>query len=553
MYYLCEAARPDVFDYIERFYNPVRQHLTLGYVNPFYFMELKSVASFSVEEASIQDIENALQNHQVTCVQIVDQYLARIEAYDKQGPALNSVITINPDARKIAARMDAYFRKTGKLPGPLAGIAFAVKDIYNTTDMPVSCGSILLKDSRPKDESTVTARIRAAGGIILMKTNLHEFALSGTTVSSLGGQTRNPYDLTRTPGGSSGGTGATVAANLATVGLGSDTVNSIRSPSSANSLVGFRTTRGLVSRAGVMPVSGTQDVVGPLGRSVADVARVLDVISGYDPADPATAVDYGRPVPDFVGSLDPDGLEGARIAVLKTFRGTQPIHQEVNRAMDNAVAVMKKAGATVVEIDDPYFDSDAFNRDLDVQTYEFKTLFNGYLKSLGDRAPVPDLHALMATGKYHQPSLGKFLAGTNAWTMPLREPDYLERLVRIDELRTRLLAAMAGKKVDYVVYPLQKRLVVPISEPDQKDRNGILAGVTGFPAIDVPIGFSAPTATAPEGVPIGMDIMGRPFDDANVLKVAYAFEQATHERKEPKSVPPLGVIRAGSDRPGTTD
>jgi amidase len=496
-------------------------------------------APFKVEEASIADIQHAILKKQVTCAQVVDQYLARTAAYDQQGPALNAVITMNQDARKVAARLDAQFKKTGKLAGPLHCVPVAVKDNYNTTDLPTSGGNILLKDSKPKTESAVTARIRDAGGIILMKTNLHEFALSGTTMSSRAGQTKNPYDLTRTPGGSSGGTGAAVASSFAAVGLGSDTVNSIRSPASANSLVGFRTSKGLVSRAGVMPVSSTQDIVGPLGRTVADVAVVLDVISGYDPADAVTAAAYGRPAPKFAASLDRNALKGARIGVVKALQGTQPIHQEVNAAMVNAVAAMKKAGATIVEIDDPALDADAIGRDMDVQKYEFKPLFNEYLKSLGEGAPVADVHALIASGQYHQPSLAKFLASSDAFASGLTEPDYLARLAKIDALRTHLLATMAEKKVDFLVYPMQKRLVVPITELNQADRNGIVAGVTGFPAIDVPMGFSAPSDVAPLGVPMGMDILGRPFDDARVLKIAYAFEQATHARKTPRSTPAL--------------
>lgn len=497
-------------------------------------------AQFNVEESSISDIQSALRHRRVTCVQVVGQYLARVGAYDQQGPSLNAVTTLNADARKVAARLDDYFRKTGKLVGPLHCIPFAVKDNYNTTDLPTSGGSILLKDSVPPVESTVTARIRAAGAIVLMKTNMHELALAGTTISSRSGQTKNPYDLTRTPGGSSGGTGVAVASNFATVGLGSDTVNSIRSPSSANNLVGFRTTKGLVSRAGVIPVSESQDVAGPLGRSVADVAAVLDVIAGgYDAADVATAAAYGRAAPHFTANLDKNGLKGARIGVLKALLGNQPVHQEVNEAMVKTVEAMKKAGATIVEIDDASFEPDALGRDLDVQKYEFKTEFDAYLKSLGNQSPVADLHALIATGKFHQGSLGKFLADTDAFTAPYDEADYLGRLAKAQALRLRILTAMADKKVDFMIYPMQRRLVVPISEPSQKDRNGIVAAMTGFPALDVPIGFSARTPDAPIGVPIGMDILGRPFDDARVLKIGYAVEQVLQVRKVPNSVPSL--------------
>jgi Asp-tRNA(Asn)/Glu-tRNA(Gln) amidotransferase A subunit family amidase len=505
----------------------------------FLVHNMTSAASFKLEEASIADIQQALKSRQLTCEALVAAYLDRIDAYDQKGPALNAVITVNRAARELAARMDAEFRKTGKLSGPLHCIPVAVKDNYNTTDLPTSAGNILFKDVMPPTESTVTRKLRDAGAIILAKTNMHELALSGTTVSSIAGQTKNPYDLARTPGGSSGGTGAAVASNFAAVGLGSDTVNSIRSPASANSLVGFRPTKGLISRAGVVPVSETQDVVGPITRSVADAALMLDVIAGYDPADPASARGVGKTPKSFTAYLDPKALADARIGVLKSFLGTKSEHEEVNAAMADAVGAFRMAGATVVEIDDPFFDTGALNNDYDVQKWEFKILFNAYLKTLGDAAPVKNLSALIASGKYHKPSLEKFLASADAFEAPYEEKEYLARLSRIDGLRDRLLGRMAQHNVDAIVYPLQKRLVVPIGELNQADRNGILAAMTGFPALTVPIGFSKPDATAPIGVPIGMDILGRPFDEAKLIGIGYAFEQATRMRKPPQGVPAL--------------
>jgi amidase len=496
-------------------------------------------APFNIEEASIATIHAAIQNKQTTCTEIVDQYLARIEAYDKKGPTLNAVITINPNARQIAAQQDAEFARTGKLAGPLQCIPVAVKDNYNTTDMTTTGGNLLLKNVTPTKESTVTQRLRDAGAIILLKTNLHEFALSGTTVSSLGGQTKNPYDLTRTPGGSSGGTGASVASNFATVGVGTDTVNSIRSPASANSLVGFRSTKGLVSRANVLPVSKTQDVVGPITRSVADAAVMLDVIAGYDPADPVTARAVGHIPASFQDSLNPQGLNGARIGVLKNFVGTQPIHAEVTAAFNKTIEALKAAGATVVEIDDPFFDAGVFNRDYDVQKWEFKPLFNDYLASLGDRAPVKNLGELIASGQYNKPTLEKFLASSEVIDSPYQDKEYLARLAKLDDLRDRLLGHMAAQKLDAVVYPEQMRLVVPITETNQADRTGILAGLTGFPAVTVPMGFSSPDQNAPIGVPMGMDMIGRPFSDPLLVKLAYSFEQATRVRKPPQSTPSL--------------
>jgi amidase len=505
----------------------------------FLAYNMASAASFKLEEASIADIEQAIKTKQITCEALVSSYLDRINAYDQKGPALNAVITVNQAARELAARKDAEFKKTGKLSGPLHCIPVAVKDNYNTVDLPTTGGNELFKGVKPRTESTVTRKLREAGAIILMKTNMHEFALSGTTVSSLAGQTKNPYDLTRTPGGSSGGTGASVASNFAAVGVGSDTVNSIRSPASANSLVGFRTTKGMVSRAGVIPVSETQDVVGPITRSVADAAVMLDVIAGYDPGDAASARSVGKIPKSFTSYLDPKGLSGARIGVLKSFMGTKPEHEEVNTAMANAVSAFKKAGATVVEIDDAFFDTDTIIKDYDVQKGEFKTLFNDYLKTLGDATPVSNLSELIASGKFHKPSLEKFFIATNAFEAPYQEKEYLARLAKLDGLRDRLLGRMAEQKVDFVVYPHQKRLVVPIGELSQADRNGILAAMTGFPALTVPIGFSKPGPTAPIGVPIGMDILARPFDDATLIKIAYAFEQATKVRKPPQGVPAL--------------
>jgi Asp-tRNA(Asn)/Glu-tRNA(Gln) amidotransferase A subunit family amidase len=495
-------------------------------------------APFTVEEATIASLHEAILNGRTTCVAIVEAYLARIAAYDKDGPALAAILTINPHAHEIAARLDAEFAKTGELTGPLHGIPVAVKDNYNTTDMPTSGGSVLFKNAVPPTESTVTHKLREAGAIVLAKTNMHEWALAGITISSLGGQTKNPYDLTRTPGGSSGGTGAAVAANFATVGLATDTMNSIRSPASAGSLVGFRSTKGLVSRAGVIPVSHTQDVTGAITRSVEDAAIMLDVMAGFDPADPVTARGVNHIPRSFTDYLDADGLRGARIGVLMSFFGKETIHAEVNAVIANALDAFRGAGASIIEVADPALDSDAILRDCDVQRWEFKALFNDYLKSLGARAPVKSLRELIASGRYHKP-LEEFLVAADAIETPESDPEYLARLARIEGLRERVLLLMATHNLDALAYPLQKRLVHTIGDPHQSERTGILAGVTGFPAVTVPAGFSQPSADAPLGVPVGLDILARPFEDARLIRIAYAFEQATHIRRPPHSTPPL--------------
>jgi amidase len=496
-----------------------------------------SAQNFAIEETTIVGVQQALQTRAVTCRQIVQAYLDRIAAYDHQGPALNSILTLNQKALTEADRLDAELAR-GAAMGPLYCAPLVLKDNYNTADLPTTGGSASLAGMQPPTDAFVVARLREAGAIILGKTNMHEFALSGTSVSSLGGQTLDPYDLTRTPGGSSGGTGAAVAANFAIAGTGSDTVNSIRSPASANALVGIRPTKGLVSRGGIMPVSETQDAIGPIARSVADAARLLEVMAGFDPSDPATAWSVGNTPTGYVQFLKADGLRGGRIGVLKTMFGSGPEHQEVNTVMAAAIAAMKSAGADVVEIDAPALDASRLGADNDVQKYEFKALINAYLSTIPN-APAKSLVEIIASGKFHKPSLEKFLASAEGFANGADEPDYKERLLRNQRTRQVLISVFAEHRLDAVIYPLQRRLVVRLSELNQADRNGILASVTGFPAITVPAGFSAPTASAPLGVPVGMDMLGKPWNEGRLIELAYGFEQAVRARKPPKSTPAL--------------
>jgi amidase len=495
--------------------------------------------AFEVEEATIAGIHQALKDKSLTCHGLVQAYLDRINVYDHKGPALNSVLTLNPNALAMADERDAQYARAG-FTGPLHCIPLVLKDNYNTADMPTAGGSAALAGAQPQADAFVVAKLRRAGAIILGKSNMHEFALSGTTVSSLGGQTLNPYDLTRTPGGSSGGTGAAVAANLAVAGTGSDTVNSIRSPASANALVGIRPTKGLLSRSGIMPVSQTQDAVGPIARDVADAARMLEVMAGYDPNDPSTAWSVGYTPASYAPFLEGDGLRGSRIGLLKTMLGGAPEHQEVNAVIAEAVAAMKKAGAIIVEVDDPALSSAELNAENDVQKYEFKSLINAYLASIPN-APAKSLEEIIASGKFHKASLENFLKSAQSYQSGMEEPDYLVRLMRNARTRDRLISLMAEHQLDAVIYPLQQRLVVPLSELNQADRNGILASVTGFPAITVPAGFSKPTATAPIGVPVGMDILGRPWNEGRLIQIARGFEHATQARRPPASAPPLNT------------
>jgi amidase len=492
---------------------------------------------FQLMEASISEIHRSLRSGKLTCHSLVQQYLDRIMAYDQHGPTLNAMLYVNPKVLEQADAMDKELKRGTKLK-PLQCIPVVLKDNFDTADMPTTGASLALKGMQPAKDAFTVARLRQNGALILGKTNLHELALAGLTSSSLGGQTKNPYELSRTPGGSSGGTGAALAANFATVGTGSDTVNSIRSPASANSLVGIRPTRGLISRAGVIPVSFTQDAAGPLARTVADAAVMLDVMAGYDPDDPVTALGIGRIPATYTASLDRNGLKGARIGVLRTLFGGGPDHQEVNRVMANALEVLKQQGAILVDIDDPAFDTGKLNSDLDVQKYEYKFQLNNYLKTQPD-PPVHSLAELIASGQYHKASLEKFLASAESYENGLNEPDYRDRRVKIDDLRVQLANLMAKNKVVALLYPHQKRLPVMIGEMNQAERNGILASLAGFPAITVPAGFSTPTESAPIGVPVGIEFLGPPFSEPQLLQIAYGFEQATHARKPPQSTSPL--------------
>jgi Asp-tRNA(Asn)/Glu-tRNA(Gln) amidotransferase A subunit family amidase len=312
-----------------------------------------TAGSFVPEEATIAETVAALSAGRVTCVQVVQSYLNRIKAYDDQGPALNAIITVNPKALDTAAEMDRIYLASKSALRALHCIPVILKDNYDTADMPTTGGSLTLAESVPLQDAFVVKKLREAGALILAKANLTELARGGTTVSSLGGQTRNPYDLTRTPGGSSGGTGAAIAASFGIIGTGSDTGQSIRSPASAHSLVGLRPTRGLISRSGIIPASTTQDEGGPITRTVEDAARVLDVIAGYDPADPITAFGVDKKPRTYTAFLNRDGLKGARIGILMDFFGRDPVHLEVNGIVEAAIDKMTDAGATTIRINIP--------------------------------------------------------------------------------------------------------------------------------------------------------------------------------------------------------
>lgn len=488
---------------------------------------------FVLEEATIARVHQCMTDKTLTCRRLVEAYLARIGAYDQQGPKLNTIVTLNPHALEEADRLDRMFSTQG-LTGPLHGIPVMLKDNCDTFDMPTTGGSESLKGITPEDDAFITGRFRAAGALILAKVNLHEFAIWGETISSILGQTLNPYDLTLTPGGSSGGTGASIASNFAMVGIGTDTINSIRSPASATSLVGIRPTIGLVSRDGIIPYSFTQDTAGPICRTVADAVRVLEVIAGYDRADDETAWSVGRMPPSYAAFLNADGVTGKRIGVLESFFGTQAIHRETSAVVKAAVAVLGDLGAEIVSLDEE-IDSGYLVSQVSVHLHDLKDHLNIYLKALPPSAPVHSMEEVLASGKYH-PGIEDNLK--TAMALSTGTPEYNQRIVERSRLQTRVMKLMAERRLDAVVYPHQQQLVCKVGG-SQNERNGVLGSVTGFPSICVPAGFSAPSNTAPIGVPIGMEILGRPFDEATLIEVAYGFEQATGHRRPPVTTPPL--------------
>ena len=491
-------------------------------------------SAFHLQETTIAGIHAAFKAGQLTCTQLVKLYLDRIDAYNMQGPALRAIITVNPKAMETAAAMDRSYRADAAAVGPLHCVPVILKDNFNTFDMPTTGGNISMKASVPPADAFTVARIRKAGALILAKANLQELARGGMSISSLGGQVRNPYDLSRTPGGSSGGTGAAIAANFAVLGTGSDTGQSIRSPASANSLVGIRPTRGLVSRAGVIPNSQTQDEVGPIARTATDAARLLDVMAGYDAADPITAFGRNRVPASYTQFLSDDALRGARIGVMTNLFGAAERHEEVNRVMERVIATMAERGAAIVRFELPGYDALAVT--VSTSQFEARTVMDRYFATLGPNAPIRSFAELVAA---RTSAVQSTLEAELAVADGMNNQVYKDRMLNRDKLRLAVATRMADLNLDAILYPLQKILVAPVTAEDQLERNGTLSNGTGFPAVTFPGGFSTPTASAPLGVPVGAELLGLDYTEAKLLAFAYAFEQASGPRKPPKSAPPL--------------
>ncbi|WP_433261152.1 amidase [Actinosynnema sp. CS-041913] len=484
-----------------------------------------------------------LAGGRVTSVGLVKAFKARIDAYEQayaDQPGVNAVIREDPDAIAVAARLDAE-RRRGHVRGPLHGIPILIKDNYDTADLPTSNGSLALRRWRTADDAEQVARLRGAGAIVVAKTNLHEFASGIETISSLGGQTRNPYDQARYPGGSSGGTGAGIAAAFGAFGLGSDTCGSIRNPAAHNSLVGLRPTLGLSSRDGIAPLSDTQDVGGPMAKSVRDIALVLDATAGYDPDDPSTKASIGRIPHTYTAALGDTALVDARIGVLTDYLGTSAPEQVTTALVREAAADMAAQGATVIDlpaqpalmaaVDASWVINDEHERDLNRYLAAPGSKFPRSLARLEPPTDLVTLADIVTSGDVTPTVLERLKPRLGRSTGP--QDDYHQRLARRAEAQQLLRTLMDDNDLDALVYPTVPQQAPVIGQPQPGGRSCALAANTGFPALTVPAGFT------PDGLPVGVELLGAPFSEPTLLGLGFDYEQATHHRRPPTSTPPL--------------
>ena len=488
--------------------------------------------SFRVEETTIAQVHAAFRARTLTCRALVQSYLDRIAAYDKRGPAINAIVTLNPAALTIADSLDARYAKSGPV-GPLHCIPMIVKDNFETTDMQTSAGSLALEGWKPPRDATMVKRIRAAGAIVLAKSNLAEWAFTPyETVSSiLPGYTRNPYALDRVTAGSSGGTAAAVAASFGEVGLGTDTGNSIRGPSAHQALVGIRSTMGLTSRAGVVPLNAVADVAGPMARTLADAVAVFDVVAGSDADDPVTAPADEKRERDYRVALVPGALRGARIGILRQAYERPTLDADVNTVFLRAIDALKAQGAVIV--DPSRVDSlDVIQRRQQGGCNRFKADLERYFAARGPNAPVKTIDEILRSRKFHPTVEQRLRDAAQATEAPEQSAGCISREKVRDALRVAVLQMMDTLKLDALVYPTWSnppRLIGDLNTP-HGDNSQLFSPSTGFPAITVPMGY-----TRDNTLPAGMTFFGRPWSEATLIKLAYGYEQATKHRRAPQS------------------
>jgi len=516
-------------------------------------------ATLELANANIADLQSAMSKGGLTAEKLTQGFLDRIEAYDQKGPAINTVITLNPKALNQARALDRE-RQGGKVRGPLHGIPIILKDNFDTYDLPTSAASQMLQGSIPPDDAFVVKQLRDAGVIILAKVNLHEFAGGGGSVngakdpavlkagrvpngfSSLGLQTLNPHDLARGPAGSSGGTGAGIAAVLAQFGLGTDTGGSVRNPCSANGIVGLKPTHGLMSRDGIIPLALTFDTGGPMARSVYDVAVALGVMTGVDPADDATQKSSGKFSKDYTQFLKRGSLKGARIGIARDFMGYDP---ETDRVVEEAILTLTRLGAIVV---DPIRYPEAILKTKEglsamIMQSEFKAQIADYLKTLGPKYPktLSDLVNLANDPKteYRSPEKAFALKYTASVARDLDDPEYLAaRNEGLAFVRASILALFSKHHLDAIVYPTVPRPASPYALGSAAAGAGSatsLANQTGFPDLIVPAGMTQ------DGLPVTISFFGPAFSEAKLLGFGFDFEQSTHAIRLPKNTPALAA------------
>lgn len=487
--------------------------------------------TFDLLTASADDIQAAVQAGALTYERLVRLYLNRIEAYDKRGPTLNAVIEINPRALETARVLDEE-RRTKGLRGPLHGIPIAVKDNFDVSDLPSAGGTLALAGTYPARDATVIQRLRDAGAIIFLKTNMDELALGSQGLSSYGGQIRNPYDLRRNPGGSSGGTAVAVNVGFATIGLATETGFSTRGPAANNGLVGIVPTQGLVSRAGVIPISFTQDRVGVHAKSVADAALLLTYLRGFDPEDLLAWSTLGkvdqRPYTDDLS----DQLAGWRIGVLRDlFRMGKDVAPG-NALIEEQIAFMRERQVLIIDGLSTGMDLVSLFPVLRVNDFELRFALDAYFRRRGPSSPVKSLGELIASGKYLQTLTSRFDFAMKVRSLDA-DAEYLARLDNQQMVRQTLIDLMDRYRVQALVYPVKSLPAPLIGTADRGARDNPISAVTGLPAIVLPVGLNQ------DGLPFGLELLGRPFSEGQLIRAAHAYERASRRRIAPRLTPHL--------------
>ncbi|WP_202324221.1 MULTISPECIES: amidase family protein [unclassified Mesorhizobium] len=491
---------------------------------PFQSYQVDAKMPFEVREATVLDMQAAMASGQISSAELVTAHMARIEAFDQKGPCLNAMICLNPNAGEDAVTRDAE-RQRGHVRGPLHGIPVILKDNYTTREMPTTAGSVSLATLQTTDDAFQVKKLRDAGAIILGKANMDDLSNGSVSMSSVRGQTLNPYDLRFVPGGSSGGSAVSVAASFAPIAFGTDTGISIRLPASANNLFGLRPTKGLSSITGIVPRSRTHDTAGPMARNVADLAIALDATVGYDPKDPATRAAPKGLTPRFLASLNTESLRCAKFGLVKNLHGA--VASEVSVIIAAATETLRKAGASTVELELPLADS---LNEATVWNMEFKFDLAEFLAGIPS-APVQCLADILEGGEYYLPFEEEFrLCETS---LSLDTDTYRTALAEQVRIRAAVVSKMDELQVDALVYPITRVGPVEIGKIQPGDCNGNLSAVTGLPALAVPAGFSA------TGLPVGMEWLGRPFADELLVQLAYGYEVVARPRRVPSTTPAL--------------